>query len=509
MAMANDKPGEAHGRTLYTGEVFRDRSASGANLTSSIGAEQGLELFGDSRPARRPRPRRTYLEPARTVPLFAEADVLVVGGGPAGTAAAVAAARLGADVLLLERYNHLGGLSTGGLVIWIDRMSDWSGTHIIRGIASDIMDRLPRGAIQGPDRRDWGSRDAATAAYWAQRTAAFHGIVTWSPTVDPEALKTLSLQMVCEAKVRLLLHAWAAAPILEGNVVTGVLFESKEGRQAIAAKVVVDASGDADLIARAHAACESDIDADDIHHCVNTAFLLGGVDMERWLAFRSGDLQGFSAFMATGRRRLKFFEKPFVSWRNDVALFMGPRLSGYSAVDVEDLTAVELRSRELATGHLEVYRSHAPGFEAAFLMLGAPQIGVRHSRRMHGLRKVTRQQWDSGLVFDDEIGVSTSLSPKFANVSIPYGALVPAELDNILGAGRHVACDASSHTFLREIPQCWLTGQAAGIAAALAAARARSPRDVDPRALQRELLRQGAYLSPATMMALQPAPAAE
>jgi len=233
-------------------------------------------------------------------------------------------------VLLLERYNHLGGLSTGGLVIWIDRMSDWSGTHIIRGIASDIMDRLPRGAIQGPDRRDWGSRDAATAAYWAQRTAAFHGIVTWSPTVDPEALKTLSLQMVCEAKVRLLLHAWAAAPILEGNVVTGVLFESKEGRQAIAAKVVVDASGDADLIARAHAACESDIDADDIHHCVNTAFLLGGVDMERWLAFRSGDPQGFSAFMATGRRRLKFFEKPFVSWRNDVALFMGPRLSGYS-----------------------------------------------------------------------------------------------------------------------------------------------------------------------------------
>ncbi len=165
-----------------------------------------------------------------------------------------------------------------------------------------------------------------------------------------------------------------------------------------------------------------------------------------------------------------------MSWRSDIALFMGPRLSGYSAVDVEDLTAVELRSRQLANGHVEVYRAAAPGFANAFLMLGAPQIGVRHSRRIAGLNKVTRQQWDTGQVWDDEIGVSTSLSPKFANISVPYGALIPADLDNILGAGRHVACDANSHTFLREIPQCWLTGQAAGVAAALAAGQGKRPR---------------------------------
>jgi monoamine oxidase len=132
--------------------------------------------------------------------------VLVVGGGPAGTAAAIAARRLGADVLLVERYNHLGGLSTGGLVIWIDRMTDWSGQHVIRGIAEELMDRLPKDAIQGPPRRDWGSCDAATAAYWAQRTSAYHGIVTWAPTIDPEALKTLSLRMLREVDVRLLLH---------------------------------------------------------------------------------------------------------------------------------------------------------------------------------------------------------------------------------------------------------------------------------------------------------------
>ena len=142
-------------------------------------------------------------------------------------------------------------------------------------------------------------------------------------------------------------------------------------------------------------------------------------------------------------------------------------------------------------------------------MLGAPQIGVRHSRRLAGVRKVTRQQWDTGHIWDDEIGMSTSLAPKFSNISVPYGALVPERLDNILGAGRHVACDASSHTFLREIPQCWLTGQAAGVAAALAAATGTQPRALAVSAIQRELLRQGVYLSPTVEAAMQLASAAE
>ncbi len=466
-------------------------------------AVQGLEIFGDrARSARPPRPRQAWREAARDIPVFAETDVLVVGGGPAGVAAAVAAARLGPDVMLVERYNHLGGLSTGGLVIWIDRMTDWSGRQVIRGIGAELMERLPRDARQGPPPETWGSRDEATAAYWAQRTAAFHGIVTWSPTVDPEWLKTACLGMVLDHKVRLVLHAWAVAPIAEGNVIRGAIFESKEGRHAILARVVVDASGDADLFARAGAGLDTDIDERDIHHCTNTAWLLGGVDMERWIAFRTRDPQGFADFMARGRETLGFFEKPFVSWRNDVALFMGPRLSGYSAVDVEDLTAVEIRSRQLMIGHLEVYRAHAPGFERAFLMLGAPQIGVRHSRRLRGVGRVTREQWATGVACDDEIGVSPSLSPGIPNISVPYGALVPADLEGIVGPGRHLSCDASSHTFLREIPQCWMTGQAAGVAAALAASGSTRLRDLDPRAIQRELSRQGAYLSPSIDAAL-------
>ena len=484
---------------------------SDSNLTQMIGREQGIELFsgGDAR-AKRQRPTRTHREAAREIPVFAETDVLVVGGGPAGTAAAIAAGRMGAEVMLVERYNHLGGLSTGGLVIWIDRMTDWGGTQVIRGMAHDLMDRLPADALQGPNRADWGSKDTATAAYWAQRTAAYHGIVTWSPTIDPEALKTLSMQMVLEQKVDLLLHAWAVEPIVEDNVMRGAIFESKEGRQAILAKMVIDTTGDADLLARAGAGLESDIDEDDIHHCINTAFLTGGVDMERWLAFKAGDKGDFADFMARGRAALTTFEKPFPSWRNDVALFMGPRLSGYSATDVEDLTAVEIRSRQLTTGHIAFYRDHAPGFEGAFLMLGAPQVGVRHSRRLAGVNKVTRAQWDEGRVYPDEIGVSTSLSPKIPNISVPYGALVPVGLDGVLGAGRHVACDASSHSFMREVPQCWLTGHAAGIAAALAVDQGVQPRAVDARRIQAELLRQGAYLSPSVASAVgMAAPAAE
>lgn len=509
--MTTDGKPETASNTLFTAEIFKDPpKPASASYAKTIGAAQGLEQFGaGERTARRVRSTATWREPARDLPIFAETDVLVVGGGPAGTAAAVSAARLGADVMLLERYNHLGGLSTGGLVIWIDRMTDWDGRHVIKGFANEVMERLPKGALAGPPREAWGSKDAATAAYWAQRTSAFHGIVTWAPTLDPEALKTLSMQLVCETKVRLVLHSWAASPIMEGNRIKGLVFESKEGRQAILAKVVVDTTGDADLIARTGAALESDIDEGDIHHCINTAFMLGGVDMERWLAFRRDDPKGFTDFMARGREKVRFFEKAFVSWRNDVALFMGPRLSGYSAVDVEDLTAVELRSRYLANAHVEVYRAHAPGFENAFMMLGAPQIGVRHSRRLNGLGKVTRAQWDLGTVWDDEIGVSTSLSPKFPNISVPYGALVPAGLDGILGAGRHVACDASSHTFLREIPQCWLTGQAAGIAAGLAAGSGRETREVDVPSVQRELLRQGAYLSPSTISRCQLTAAAE
>jgi len=444
---------------------------------------------------RRPREGHgTWVEPSRELPVYHRCDVLVVGGGPAGTAAALAAAREGAAVTLLERYNHLGGLSTGGLVIWIDRMTDWEGRPTIRGIAEELLERLPPDAVAGPLPEDWGSRDPMRAAYWSLRTAAYHGIVTWSPTIDPERLKLLSEELLLERGVRLVYHCWASTPIVENGAVRGVVFESKEGRQAIFARVVIDCTGDGDVFTRAGAPSETDIEENDIHHCLNTAFLLGGVDMNRLLEFRAAQPEQYTAFMQRGREACGQFERAFVSWRNDVALFMGPRQSGYSGLNVDDLSEVDLRSHRVMARILDYYRANAPGFENAFLMLSAPQTGVRHTRRLAGVARVTRAQWPTAMVHPDEIGVTPSVSPKFPNISIPLGAMLPASLDGLLAPGRHVACDPNSHGFLREIPQCWVTGQAAGVAAAVALSQGVEPRAVDVARVQMRLRAQGVYL---------------
>ena len=128
------------------------------------------------------------------------------------------------------------------------------------------------------------------------------------------------------------------------------------------------------------------------------------------------------------------------------------------------------------------------------MMLSAPQIGVRHARRLKGVDSVLRSRWPEGQPLWDEVGVTPAVSPKFPNISIPYGALVPEQLDGLLACGRHISCDRNSHGFMREIPQCWITGQAAGAAAALAVAAGVEPRHVDVPKLQQELLRQGVFL---------------
>jgi hypothetical protein len=283
--------------------------------------------------------------------------------------------------------------------------------------------------------------------------------------------------------------------------VRGVVFESKEGRQAIYAKVVVDSSGDGDMFYQAGAAYSSDVDEKSMHHSINVAWLWGGVDMNRWIAFRTEQPEEFAAVMELGRQELGELDRPYVSWRNDVALFLGPRLTGYSAVHVEDLTAVEIESRRWMVDLLRFYRAHMPGFADAWLLQTAPQIGVRHSRRLTAVQPVLREEWQAGVQYADEIGVSPSLSPAFPNVSVPYGSLVPVEVDGLLAPGRHMSSDAVSHTFLREIPQCWLTGQAAGAAAALAASAGVSPRHVDVARLQAELVKQGVVLRPPAAVA--------
>jgi hypothetical protein len=444
-----------------------------------------------------PPPKRggTVREDAREIDIYHRCEVVVVGGGPAGCAAAWAAAKAGADVTLVERYNCLGGLSTGGLVMWIDRMTDWSGNHVIQGFARQFIERMPPEAVAGPPLADWGSKDPAKVLYWQNRTTAFHGIVQWAPTLDPERMKLNNQEMLLQAGVRLVFHAWAARPLVEDGTAQGVIFESKAGRQAILAKVVVDTTGDGDMFARAGAEFDTDIEEGDVHHSMNTAWVVGGVDMDRWIDWKIHHPDELRAMMERGRQELGFFQTPYVTWRPDVAMWLGPRQSGLSALDVDDMTEVEIRSHRLMEGHTQFVRKHAPGFEGAFSLNSAAQLGVRHTRRLAGLARIERKDWGDGTPVADEVGISPSISPKFPVVSVPYGSLVPRALDGLLAAGRHISCDANSHGFMREIPQCWLTGHAAGVGAAVAANRGVQPRQVDVAEVRAILRQQGAHLS--------------
>jgi len=141
-------------------------------------------------------------------------------------------------------------------------------------------------------------------------------------------------------------------------------------------------------------------------------------------------------------------------------------------------------------------------------MMSAPQIGVRHARRLKGVGAVLRADWPNGVAHADEVGVSPAVSPKFPNISIPYGALVPEKLDGLLACGRHISCDKNSHGFMREIPQCWITGQAAGAAAALAVSQGVQPRAVDIVSLQSALAKQGVFLRERALQEQMPAEAA-
>lgn len=431
-------------------------------------------------------------ESARTVPVLHDVDVLVVGGGPAGTTAAISAARLGARVILTERYNHLGGLSTGGLVIWIDRMTDWNGNLVIQGLGQELLDRLPSDAKHGPTPSLWGSGEADAIARWKPRFSAHHDTVTWAPMIDPEALKAVSTSAAREAGVELLFHVWASSAIMDEGKLRGVVFESKRGRFAITARVIVDTTGDGDIFASAGEGAASDVETSSIQQCINTSWLWAGVDGKKWLAFRASP--EYEIFAANAREALGLFEWPIVSWRDDIVVFMGPRWAGYNGLDPHDLTEAELRSRDKMAELLVYYRAHAPGFESAWIMLTGSQIGVRLTRRLIGAQSLGRSDWSGARVHENEIGVSPSLAPKWQSVSVPFGSLLPQNTSGLIVAGRHLSCDASSQTFMREIPQCWMTGHAAGAAAAIAANRGVSPRDIETRELQQTLLQQGAYL---------------
>ena len=303
------------------------------------GGRDSWFVEGEQRPTEPapPTETRSIHEPARDTPVYEETDVLVVGGGPAGCAAAVAARRLGAEVTLVERYNHLGGLSTGGLVIWIDRMTDWEGRQIIP--ASPPRSSTACRPTPSPARRpsEWGSKDPAEVAHWRERLSAFHGIGHLVADDRPRAAEAASTDTAPGGRR-------SPAPARLGGRHRSSTGASCAARSSRARRAAGRSSPRSSSTRPATATSSpgpapntrptSKARAPTSTHCMNTAWTWAGVDFGP-LDGRSssGDPDAHRALMKQGRESLGFFETPYVGWRDDVALFLGPRLSGYSGAE--------------------------------------------------------------------------------------------------------------------------------------------------------------------------------
>ncbi len=410
------------------------------------------------------------VQPQREVSLLRKTGVLVVGGGPAGTAAALAARRLGVDVTLVERYGYLGGLATGGLVLAIFPLYDRKNRQVILGIGEEMMRRL--------DGLRFGIIDRKKAPVY--------------PTVDAEAFKYVLADMVLSSGMNAYLDCWGVDAIVDGQgAVRGAVFESKSGRQAILADVVVDASGDGDIYAAAGAAFEK------VKDNIGLVSRIGNVDVEDVIGENSEYATGTRGRPQRGRPNMGApvselaghvgspTPAPRVNWLN----MKGPVADG---LDVAELSRLELLHRRATWNNVERARKKA-GAENAYLAETAPQMGVRLTRLLAGTKKLTLREVKGNAKFPDVIGYSGGFSsmPEF---QIPYGCLVPAKLENVLAAGRCISSEFQVADTLRLIPVCWVTGQAAGIAAAISIQDKCKPRNVNIEKLQKILRQQGAYL---------------
>jgi ribulose 1,5-bisphosphate synthetase/thiazole synthase len=410
------------------------------------------------------------MQPQRELKILHKTEVLVVGGGPAGTAAALSARRLHVDVTLVERYGYFGGLATGGLVLAIFPLYDGNNRQVIKGIGEEMMQRL--------DALKFGIIERNKAPVY--------------PTVDPEAFKYVLAEMVLDSGMDAFLDCWGVDAIMNSKgAVRGAVFESKSGRQAILADVVVDATGDGDIFAAAGAGFEK------IKDNIGLVSRLGNVSvqdmLDEHLKNAIGPRDDMEAGMPARGMPVTAFEghvgsptpAPGVNWIN----MKGPVGDG---LDVAELSRMELLHRRALWKNLEKARKK-PGAEQAFIVETAPQMGVRLTRLLEGTKNLTEQEMKAGARFKDVIGYSGAFAnaPEF---QIPYGCLVPARLENLLAAGRCVSAEFPVADTLRLIPVCWVTGQAAGIAAALSVKDKCKPRQVNVTKLQDLLLQQGVFL---------------
>ncbi len=436
---------------------------------------------------------RMITEPAQDIKILTEAEVVVVGGGPGGHSAAVAAARNGAKTVLVERYGHLGGMATGGIVIQIPHMSDGSEEQQIVGLTQEWIDRLdPIGGVLVPRRSEIGSTDEKLVSYWRRFMGNTNkGRIEYTAWVDPELLKCVLNDMVEDAGIKLLLHSWGTRAIVEDSVVKGVIFESKSGRQAVMGKVIIDGTGDGDLLPSAGAEWEGGFDPSLRSSMLALVFRIGNCDYQKYCDFRESDPDKAQALMAemteiAGTRLL-----PLPSPRNDV-MWVNNWIPNLDNLNVEHLTELEVSMRRMMRKGHDFMKKNIPGFENSFILDTASQTGTRGGRRVIGEIRITEDDMKNERKYEDTIAMFSRIGPQGAGryAHIPYRCLVPVKTDGLLVAGRSFSSDGAANNMANLIPHCIAMGQAAGVAAALAVKEGIQPRQVNYRKLQKKLLDQ-------------------
>ena len=420
-----------------------------------------------------------YLESANQLPVYGKCDILVVGGGAAGHSAALAAARANRDakIILMERYGYFGGDVTGGYVLVVPSLS-WKKYSVIRGIQEEWFSRLDKTAPEAylsPALEDVGKNDPILIGKWEKIPFCTSGfgpdkVLARAPSYDPQQLKIeMDLVIQEEPNIEVLLHCWGTKPIMEGNTIKGVIFESKAGRQAVYARVVIDATGDGDIYAQAGAPFhgKSGIPGEMVRdNQTALVWRAGGVDYAAyadWTREKPEEARAFSKeLMELAGYRTMFFP----AGCNDVVWFNN-WLNGRLCIDLKDIRETEFIVRNSIRKLLEFCRERCAGFEKAYLLDIAPQLGVRCSRRLDGQVYMTMKDLAANRPFEDVIAWSTTTGSSVP-VEIPYGCIVPKGVENLLAPGRHLSADPEAIGPLQLIPQCCQTGQAAGVAAAVA-----------------------------------------